>query len=721
MGATLSDGRVLVAGGLDRNNHAIASAELYDPTTGRWSSTGKMILARVQSTMTLLRDGTVLVAGGDGRSGLTKSAELYDSATGRWSRTGSMGTARANHTATLLADGRVLVAGGLQPNLSGGIASAELYNPTTKKWSATGGMLTPRESHAAVLLSTGQVLVSGGNLDFLDGAVGSAERFDPTTGRWTMVGRMMTSRFSHAAVRLSDGSVIVAGGGFGNGAGYDPLAMTDSYDPKTGVWSPVGDMQIAPGAIPHISGRAYHTATMLAGGRVLVAGGFGFISDFTHLVILNTAEVFDPRSARWTLTGSMHAARAQHVAVVLSDGRTLVAGGYDFGPPLASVEIFTPGARGVQIPASTAMRTVSTSARLMHRLTRPAGILRGPSVASQSGTIGKWTNTGSMHVGRAFQPATLLPSGKVLVEGCDAFAVGGKTAELYDPVKGTWSMTGSMHVARCGHSAILLPDGRVLVAGGRNNANVWSSMEIYDPMTGRWSLAGDMNSTRADAALAILPSGAVLAPAGYAVNGIPRDSADIYNSTNRSSLATPSLQLSRWAYTAVVLQSGKVLVAGGITQNNASTSTTELYDPAANDWTYTGAVVSQIEVSVLLNSGKVLATTPSQLYDPAKGGWTLTAGGLNIGRINNTLTVLQDGRVLAAGGCTGVSSCQLVLQSEVYDPTAQHWSLDALMNVPRESQSATRLADGRVLVAGGFSAGFQQLKSAELYTEGTGR
>jgi hypothetical protein len=246
-------------------------------------------------------------------------------------------------------------------------------------------------------------------------------------------------------------------------------------------------------------------------------------------------------------------------------------------------------------------------------------------------------------------------------------------------------------------------------------------MEIYDPRSQRWTLAGDLNSTRANGALAMLPSGRVLAPAGYAVNGIPRDSADVYNSSRRSSRATPSLQLSRHSYTADALPNGKVLVAGGFTQNSASTSTSELYDPVANVWTFTGSVVNAVEVSVVLNSGEVLATSPSQLYDPAKGSWALTTGGFNIGRINNTLTVLQDGRVLAAGGCTGVSSCQLVLQSEVYDPTAQHWSLDALMNVPRESQSATRLADGRVLVAGGFSAGFQQLKSAELYTEGTGR
>lgn len=218
-------------------------------------------------------------------------------------------------------------------------------------------------------------------------------------------------------------------------------------------------------------------------------------------------------------------------------------------------------------------------------------------------------------------------------------------------------MTGSMHVARCGHSAVMLDDGRVLVAGGASDANVWSSMEIYDPATHRWSLAGNLNSTRSDAALALLPNGTVLAPAGFAVNAIPRDSADLYSAASHSSAATPSLNLSRWGYSADVLQNGQVLVEGGITQDNFTTPTCELYDPAANAWTFTGSTIGQeSNVSVLLNAGQVLATTPSQQYDPATGLWTQTTGQLNIDRINNTLTVLADGRVLTAGGCTAVSS-----------------------------------------------------------------
>jgi hypothetical protein len=726
MAVTLSNGKVLIAGGLDNNNHAIASAELYDPTSGQWSKTAGMSTARVQATMTLLQNNNVLVAGGQTATGLTASAEIYNPSAHRWSPTGSMMTPRANHTATLLSDGRVLVAGGLSSDSSGGIVSAEIYDPSSGKWSLTASMSTPRESQSATLLATGAVLVSGGNVDIFDGPTGGAEVYQPKTGKWTTTGRMMTSRSSHISVTLADGSAIVSGGDYGNFAGFNPLAMTDRYNSKTNQWSPVGDMRVARGAVPKVAGRAYHTATKLRDGRVLVAGGFGYITDFTQTVILQTAEIFDPSSAAWRLTGNMKQPRAQHAAVALADGRVLVAGGYDFGPPLASAEIFSPTSQAASPPDAMSMHPgfvlprVAHRARLVsarvHRAVRPIGVLHPRRSGLPAPSMGTWTTTGSMHVGRAFQPATLLHNGKVLVEGCDALGSGGKTAELYDPAKGTWTLTGSMHVARCGQSAVLLNDGRVLVAGGASGANVWSSVEVYDPTTQRWSLAGNLSSTRSDAALAVLPNGTVLAPAGFAVNTIPRDSADLYNASTRSSTATPSLNLSRWGYSADVLQNGQVLVEGGTTQDNFTTPTCELYDPVANVWTFTGSTIGhESGVSVLLNSGQVLATTPSQQYDPATGIWTQTTGQLNIDRINNTLSVLADGRVLTAGGCTTVSSCQLVLQSEIYHPTTQIWSLDASMHVARESASATLLPDGRVLVAGGFGQGFAQLTSAELY------
>jgi hypothetical protein len=130
----LRNGKVLVAGG---SNGALGrTAELYDPATKTWTSTGSMATNHSQHTATLLRDGRVLVAGGRSTfpvNSLVANAEIYDPTTGIWSTTGTMRTNRFGHTATLLPDGRVLVAGGTGSPPGGG-PEAEIYDPATGLW-----------------------------------------------------------------------------------------------------------------------------------------------------------------------------------------------------------------------------------------------------------------------------------------------------------------------------------------------------------------------------------------------------------------------------------------------------------------------------------------------------------------------------------------------------------------------------------------------------------
>ena len=134
----LQNGQVLVAGGVDDFNRPRASAELYNPSTGTWTTTGSMQTGRSFHTATLLPNGQVLVAGGQPSADLgcpndTASAELYNPATGAWSTTGSLNQARDEHTATLLTNGQVLVAGGEfnEPDCVSTtfLNSAELYTP----------------------------------------------------------------------------------------------------------------------------------------------------------------------------------------------------------------------------------------------------------------------------------------------------------------------------------------------------------------------------------------------------------------------------------------------------------------------------------------------------------------------------------------------------------------------------------------------------------------
>jgi choline dehydrogenase-like flavoprotein len=126
----LPNGQVLVAGGDGSSVRILSSAELYDPATGTWTNASSLTTNRAGHTATLLPNGTVLVAGGfnliNGCGNLLSSAELYNPATGTWTATGSLTTARDGHTATLLPNGKVLVAVG--NGLSGVLSSAELYD-----------------------------------------------------------------------------------------------------------------------------------------------------------------------------------------------------------------------------------------------------------------------------------------------------------------------------------------------------------------------------------------------------------------------------------------------------------------------------------------------------------------------------------------------------------------------------------------------------------------
>jgi hypothetical protein len=319
----LSNGKVLVAGGVDNTGYSIATAEIYDPVAGTWTATGSMTVPRDTHTATLLPNGTVLVAGGDGQGAIQSSAEIYNPVSGTWTGTGNMTTARAYFTATLLPNGKVLVAGG-----AGGdpATSAEIYDPVTGGWTATGSMAVPRSEHTATLLSDGTVLVAGA-LGGTPAESASAEIYDPVAGTWTVTGSMTTGRWLHTATLLANGTVMVAGG---EGAS----ASTEIYNPVPGTWTVSGNMTTA---------RYDHTATLLSNGAVLVAGGTGTGG------VISSAEIYNPIAGTWTATGSMSTPLQNHTATLLPDGTVLAAGGYDGGYDgsddtwsTSSAEIFYP-------------------------------------------------------------------------------------------------------------------------------------------------------------------------------------------------------------------------------------------------------------------------------------------------------------------------------------------------------------------------------------------
>jgi len=316
------------------------------------------------------------------------------------------------------------------------------------------------------------------------------------------------AREFHTATLLQDGKVLVVGGltyvfSPRSGPRYTEVDSTELYDPVAGHFS----ARSGPGCY-------CHTATLLASGMVLIAGGYGDTSVGT------SAEIYDPASGSLTPTvGTMAIARACHTATLLTDGKVLIAGGFD-----NTAELFDPATE-------------------------------------------TFSSTGPMAITRQHHTATLLQSGKVLVTGGS-----GNTAELYDPTTGTFSSTGPMAGARSWHTATLLGDGRVLITGGTDGHSDLASAELYNPATGTFSsTTGSMAAARQQHTATLLNDGTVLVVGGYSASSLVERSAEVFDPTTQSFSGTGSLVTPRAAHTATLLNDGTVLVTGG-TDNGAGSN-----------------------------------------------------------------------------------------------------------------------------------------------------
>jgi hypothetical protein len=322
----LQSGEVLVTGGLNYTDSYLASAELYNPSTGKWTLTGSMTSSRIGHNTVLLQNGEVLVAGGtnasipSGSCASLASAELYNPSTGTWTATGSMTIGRTGFALTVLPNGEALAAGGSD---CGVLSSAELYNPATGTWTATGSMTSGSQGPGAVPLQNGHVFETY-NINL----------YNPSTGTWT--GPAPFQHRTYPFVLLPNGNVFLGGGGIFGDELYNPSTAQMTNIPPTPCATSKQDCESA--------------GALLNTGMILVAGGVTYVNAQPYPIeeTNGLAALLDPSTLSWTTTGSMNKSRINETMTVLPNGQALVAGGETYDKHLghlvqiASAELYTP-------------------------------------------------------------------------------------------------------------------------------------------------------------------------------------------------------------------------------------------------------------------------------------------------------------------------------------------------------------------------------------------
>ncbi|MCU0725664.1 MAG: hypothetical protein MUE73_07735 [Planctomycetes bacterium] len=342
-----------------------------------------------------------------------------------------MATARCFHAAADLPDGGAIVAGGTaradvkELAILYALASTEVCDARGRRFRPGPPLSAPRFGLTGTTLSDGRVLLAGGDL------AGSADLFDPDSGGMTMVPLSGGTRFLHTATLLSDGRVLLAGGVEVHllpSPGYQALATSELFDPKTGTFSP-GPPLRAP--------RLSHAACLLPDGRVLLTGGEG----------RSDSEVVDPGPAFASLPGPPLAGpRDDHTATLLPGGRVLVCGGQGpGGESVATAEVLDPGAG--------AFRTLDAM----------------------------------LPVPRSDHVAILLPGGEVLLLGGERDPGNDddeilRAVDLFRPGTETFGSLPPLAVGRDDHRVVRLRSGRVLVTGGEDAGSLSiPDAELYDP------------------------------------------------------------------------------------------------------------------------------------------------------------------------------------------------------------------------------------------------
>lgn len=334
------------------------------------------------------------------------------------------------------------------------------------------------------------------------------------------------------------------------GAYFLPLSTrpthVDADTDANAAWS-----DAAPMPTPH----AFHAATLLGDGNLLVTGGRD------GQTTLDTATRYDPVADQWTIAAPMPIPRSQHAALLLPDGRVFVVGNYQVN--VIDAIVYDP-------------------------------------VADQ------WVTVAPLPTPYGPAGAALLPDGQVLALTCNP--------QRYDPLTDQWTATGPLHASGActlGNAFTNLIDGRVLITGGPYRGGGYNDCALYNPTSNTWMATGLLQAGRAFHTATALPDGGALVVGGMDLRGLVT-TAERYDPSRNQWVPAASPHVARSGHTALLLSDGSLLVVGGIGAmgDSAPSTTAERYDPTTDTWSDAG--VSQPartgHAITLLDTGDVLVT-----------------------------------------------------------------------------------------------------------------
>ncbi len=732
----------------------------------------------------------------DGRQvtfSVSDEAELPVVIDPEWQDTNTPAIVRSRATSTLLQDGRVIVIGGMagsdDPTSDGGdvLCSTEIYSPFDLTWeagppiqAAGDAECTPLMEHAAVPLPDGTVLVTGGaNLAARLGvgqpaALNQAWRFDPKQSSFSRLGAMNEPRVHHTVslipspdpVSNPDGWQVLIAGGQDRLTPFSESGTGCNIDGcRRCVGTKSAEVFDASGKFTKMEmdlARACHSATVLKDGSVmLIGGGSDVIAPISkvHGTPVSAISVFRPGSGFETLSTELHHPRFAHVAVHRPDtNKILVALGRDetcligldkskCANPGATDEIIDVDAVLSANPPADAITEVACGETCRTPRSHAAGILNrdgtvllaggqeegvNETVPSDEANIFNFESLGFEDgAPRLLSPAskpvlTNLPTGNTLLVGLTA------PSELLPDNEWAYQddqVQLSFNEPRTYASATLLPDGTVLIAGGLPGSTAsLATTEIFDPMTLALTAGPTMTTPRAGHTATFLPpafgkparvliTGGMPQPGDLTVTAIAT-AEQLEIGGGFSPIAMP-MHHPRGYHSAIRLPSGKVLIVGDHDAHSVAPPSAELFDPETDEFIELPAPAQAraFPLVTLLPNGNVLIAggftginldgafigelSSAEVFDPSQGehGEFRPTGNMIVPRGFGSATPLANGMVLMAGGSPSSAT------AELYDPDTETFSLaNGIMNQLRLSHSATMLPSGKVLLSGGAVA-----------------